>query len=338
MDISKALGNPQLLVQIEEAREFRLLVESIPNLAWIARHDGYIYWFNQRWYQYTGTTAADMQGWGWQSVHDPRTLPEVVTRWQASIETGEPFEMTFPLRSANGDFRPFLTRVVPLRDTNGKVLRWFGTNTDVMTELQSADALRRSEQRFRTATQAIDGVLWTNNPSGQMHGEQPGWSGFTGQTSEQCQGYGWTDAVHPDDAQPTLEAWQEAVRECRLFGFEHRVRRRDGVYRLCSVHALPIQNADGAIREWVGVHTDITEDRRTRQALRDTISVLREQRELLEVAQFTNNVGFWRYRPSKGDLYLSSGSRRLLNLPLEGEVTFDEATAAVYPDDIPKLH
>ena len=337
MDISKALGNPQLLVQIEEAREFRLLVESIPNLAWIARHDGYIYWYNQRWYEYTGTTAADMQGWGWQSVHDPRTLPEVVTRWQASIETGEPFEMTFPLRSANGDFRPFLTRVVPLRDTNGKVLRWFGTNTDVMTELQSADALRRSEQRFRTATQAIDGVLWTNNPSGQMHGEQPGWSGFTGQTSEQCQGYGWTDAVHPDDTQPTLEAWQEAVRECRLFVFEHRVRRRDGVYRLCSVHALPVQNTDGAVREWVGVHTDITEDRRTQQALRDTIGVLREQRELLEVAQFTNNVGFWRYRPSKGDLYLSSGSRRLLNLPLEGEVTFDEATAAVFPDDIPKV-
>ncbi len=84
---------------------------------------------------------------------------------------------------------------------------------------------------------------------------------LTGQTRAEYEGFGWASAVHPEDAQPSLEAWNQAVAERRMFVFEHRVRRHDGQDRLFSVRAVPVLNADGSIREWVGVHTDITEQR-----------------------------------------------------------------------------
>jgi PAS domain S-box-containing protein len=100
-------------------------------LAWTARPDGFIDYYNARWFDYTGTTLEQMQGWGWKSVHDPAMLDAVVERWQRSIATGEPFEMEFPIRGADGTFRWFLTRVKPLHDAEGRLVRWFGSNTDI---------------------------------------------------------------------------------------------------------------------------------------------------------------------------------------------------------------
>jgi PAS domain S-box-containing protein len=126
--------------------QFRNLAEALPTLCWMAYGDGHIFWYNSRWYEYTGTTPEQMEGWGWKSVHDPEILPDVMERWTASIRTGENFEMVFPLRRADGAFRPFLTRIVPVRDERGAIVRWFGTNTDITgqkeieRELRSANA------------------------------------------------------------------------------------------------------------------------------------------------------------------------------------------------------
>jgi len=141
----------------ESERQFRDLANSIANLAWMARADGWIYWYNDRWYEYTGTTAADMEGWGWRRAHDQKALPQVMDRWQRSIQTGEPFEMVFPLRGADGEFRRFLTRVNPVRDSQGQVVGWFGTNTDVENERRAAevlDLLREREEQARRQAEA----------------------------------------------------------------------------------------------------------------------------------------------------------------------------------------
>ena len=130
----------------EGERQWRTMLDAIPTLAWTAKADGYIDWYNSRWYEYTGKTPADMEGWGWQSVHDPALLPSVLERWQSSIATGNPFEMTFPLLGADGRFRPFLTRVSPIFDTEKKVARWFGTNTDVEGEHAAREAAERANR------------------------------------------------------------------------------------------------------------------------------------------------------------------------------------------------
>ena len=136
----------------EREAHFRTIADAIPTLAWTARADGHIDWYNGRWYEYTGTAPAQMEGWGWQSVHDPAVLPAVLERWRASIATGRPFEMTFPLLGADGRFRAFLTRVTPLRDADGRIARWFGTNTDVDALHATERALRRANAELETRT------------------------------------------------------------------------------------------------------------------------------------------------------------------------------------------
>ena len=121
---------------VPEEKEFALLAENLPEPAWIADPDGWIYWYNNRWYEYTGTTPDQMEGWGWQAVHDPNLLPDVLFRWKHSIATGQPFEMVFPLRGVDGAYRPFLTRVRPVRDAAGAITHWVGCNADVSQQEQ----------------------------------------------------------------------------------------------------------------------------------------------------------------------------------------------------------
>jgi PAS domain S-box-containing protein len=161
--------------------EFQALADGIPTLCWMAEPDGHIYWYNKGWYDYTGTVAADMQGWGWQSVHDPEVLPAVMKRWGASLSAGVPFEMTFPLRGADGVFRPFMTRVAPVRGEDGKVRRWLGVNTDVTEAAEReealhrvADALRDSENRLQTIFDTAPvGFLIGEAPSGRLIAGNP---------------------------------------------------------------------------------------------------------------------------------------------------------------------
>ena len=132
------------------------------------------------------------------------------------------------------------------------------------------DDLSLSEERFRAAIKAVRGVLWTNDPEGRMVGDQPGWAAITGQTKAEYEGFGWADALHPDDSEASVEAWQTTVREKRTFLGEHRVRSHDGSFRHYTIRAVPIMGENGAIREWVGVHSDITEQREAEAELRES--------------------------------------------------------------------
>lgn len=133
---------------IEKARQeseelFRTLANSISQLAWMARPDGYIFWYNQRWYDYTGTTLEEMQSEGWQAVSDPAELPRIVESIKHSFATGEPWEQTFPLRRHDGEFRWHLSQMLPVRDDEGRIRLWFGTNTDVTEQRNAETRLRR---------------------------------------------------------------------------------------------------------------------------------------------------------------------------------------------------
>ncbi|MGN6706565.1 MAG: ATP-binding protein [Rhodanobacter sp.] len=145
------------------------------------------------------------------------------------------------------------------------------------------DALYDSEQRFRAAVRAVQGVLWTSDAHGQMQGEQTAWAALTGQRQEEYQGHGWTRALDPRDVGPTLAAWEAAVEARRVYQFEHRLRVANGQWRIFSTRAIPTFDRDGALVEWVGVHTDVTEQRATEQSLRELTATL-EQRVRDETA------------------------------------------------------
>jgi PAS domain S-box-containing protein len=141
----------------ESEERFQAMANGIQQLAWMAEADGSITWYNQRWYEYTGTTLEQMQGWGWQSVHDAEMLPKVLEGWEGAIAAGKPFEMEFPLRAAGGTFGMFLTRVMPLRNAEGRVVRWFGTNTDISERKRTEERLARLAQELSVQARELAG-------------------------------------------------------------------------------------------------------------------------------------------------------------------------------------
>src|SRR6476619_15859 len=139
----------------ESEARFRELADNISHFAWTADAKGWRYWYNKRWYDYTGTTLEDMQGWGWQKVHHPEHVDRVVQRIRQSFENGTPWEDTFPLRSKDGTYRWFLSRALPIRNEAGEVVRWFGTNTDVTEQIEAENALREALRSLRESQTSL---------------------------------------------------------------------------------------------------------------------------------------------------------------------------------------
>ena len=146
LDISEIRKAQSALKESEV--QFRTLAENIPQLAWMADSDGAIFWYNNRWFEYTGTTLEDMRGWGWEKVHHPDFVDAVKAKYRSQIvEQQVPWEDLFPLRSADGEYRWFLSRAVPIRDQQGRIVRWFGTNTDITIQREAEEALEAANRR-----------------------------------------------------------------------------------------------------------------------------------------------------------------------------------------------
>ena len=162
---------------LREAEEkFRTMADNISHFAWMADASGYIFWYNHRWYEYTGTTLEEMQGWGWQKVHHPDHVERVVAKIQNAWDTGEEWEDTFPLRSKTGEYRWFLSRALPIRDAAGKVVRWFGTNTDITERRKTEEALLRQARLIELSFEPIlvwdieNGIVEWNAGATQLYG------------------------------------------------------------------------------------------------------------------------------------------------------------------------
>ena len=243
------------------------MADALPQLAWQARPDGHIYWYNRRWYEYTGTTPAEMEGWGWQAVHDPAVLPAVMERWQQSVATGTPFDMVFPLRGADGTFRPFLTRVEPVRGADGRVAMWVGSNTDVSDQRRAEEVARESEARFRMVAEAVPQIVWVTRPDGFHEYYNPRWYEYTGMTEAESRGYGWSVPLHPDDRARSEARWKHSTDTGDPYEIEYRFRGADGAYRWFLGRALPQRDGTGAVVRWFGTCTDIDEFKRLRETL-----------------------------------------------------------------------
>lgn len=267
----------------------------------MARADGYIVWYNRRWHDYCGSTPQQMEGWGWQSVHDPDQVHLVTNRFQACIRTGEPFEMVFPLRGADGVMRPFLTRITPLRDDTGQVVRWFGVNTEVGAQLQEEARRDATEQGLREqasaeiangervqlalAAGAIIGTWVWDLPTDRFAVDEAfavnfGLDPALGRTSISLAQV--VETVHPDDRDGLATAIQDAVQRGGRYAHQYRVRRADGNYYWLEANGHVEHAADGTALRFPGVLIDI-EERRSLIEERDRAwAELRHLNETLE--------------------------------------------------------
>jgi PAS domain S-box-containing protein len=271
----------------ERERQFRTMANSISQLAWMADREGYIFWYNDRWYDYTGTTIEQMQGWGWQKVHHPDEVDRVVERIKIAFTTGQPWEDTFPLRSRTGEYRWFLSRALPIFDAGGKVVRWFGTNTDITEQRQIEQALRESERQFRTLANSIPQLAWMADHEGYIFWYSDRWYDYTGTTLEEMQGWGWQKVHHPDEVDRVVARIKVAFGTGEPWDDTFPLRSKSGEYRWFLSRALPIADAEGRVVRWFGTNTDVTEQRELERALRESRDEL-EQKVINRTAELSD--------------------------------------------------
>ena len=306
--------------------QFHTLADSIPNLAWWANGDGYITWYNRRWYEYTGTTPQQMEGWGWQSVHDPEMLPAVLDRWKTSIATGEPFDMEFPLRRADGQFRWFLTRVMPVKDSDGHVLRWFGTNTDVSAKREVESALRDSEQRYRELFESMDEGFALCEMVYDETGKaidfrylniNPAFEKLTGLTAGEVLHRRATEAI-PGIESYWIERYDQVVRTGQSQRFDHQVAALNRQFEVYAYRSAP--------GRFCAVFMDVTD----RMAAQD---LLRRNEEQLRLAATAAEIGMWSWTPGTSNVTVSANWRRLFGVDDTTPVTFETWRDAIHQND-----
>lgn len=256
--------------------ELRRVTDAVPMLISCVDHDHVYTFANATYKEWFGTDPQDMVG---QKVADIIGEAAYQNR-RLDIERalrGEAVVAEADIAHAGGPPRRIEIRYVPRRERNGDISGVFILGIDIEERAVREAEVAISNNRFRTAMDAVHGVLWTNSADGQMVGEQPGWSKLTGQSFDEYRGFGWANAVHPDDQDASVSAWNGSVASKSMFVHEHRVRRHDGAWRQFAIRALPIIGSKGDIVEWVGVHTDISHQRAAEASLREQAEMLSRQ-------------------------------------------------------------
>jgi PAS domain S-box-containing protein len=314
--------------EVRESEErFRTLANSIPQLAWMSHADGFIFWYNQRWHDYTGTTLEQMEGWGWQSVHDPAVLPNVLSKWREAIALAQPFEMEFPLRGADGAFRNFLTRGQPMRDSDGHLVQWFGTCTDIDQMKRVEQSLRVTQARLESTLEAGSVGTWTwDIRSDRLFADEFTARMFSIAASSAAEGLpvaAYLQVLHEEDRAGVAEALGGAIQCCGAYDVEYRVRQSDGAFRWLQARGRVESDGAGQAENFHGAVMDITDRKLSELLLRDNNRQLqRSNRDLEDFAYIASHdlktplggiksAALW----LEEDLHdLSDESRKLLGL------------------------
>jgi PAS domain S-box-containing protein len=248
-------------------RNLKLIIDTIPAVAWSARADGSADFFSQHYLDYVGLPLEQLKDWGWTAAVHPDDLNGLAAVWQRVMASEQAGEAEVRLRRFDGSYRWFLFRASPLRDESGKVVKWYGANLDIEDRKRGEDAQRARELSWRQIVDNIPGFVVTMAPGGEVEFLNRQTLEYFGKTDDDLRNWSLIGAVHPDDLPRIVEARTKAVETGHIYHVEHRCRRADGIYRWFQVRGLPVRNAEGAITGWYLLLTDIDDRKKAEEAL-----------------------------------------------------------------------
>ncbi len=217
-------------------------------------------------------TTEQAQGDGWlQSIH-PDDRPRIQVRWQNAVQTGRPYEVEQRLRDgATGAYRWFLVKAVPFTDAQGTILKYIGTCTDIEEQKRTEQQLKASEENLRVLAETVPQLVWTTGPDNRLDYCNQRYCEYTHAAFEQLQGHGWRQFLHPEEAEGVLAFRHQTLQTGEPYESECRLRNgQTGEYRWFLARGVPVRDETGQIVKWFGTNTDIEDQKRIEEALRQS--------------------------------------------------------------------
>jgi PAS domain S-box-containing protein len=302
----------------------RRAIDSLPGFFATSLADGSLERVNETLLLYTGGTQEQLKDW--PSFVHPEDLPEVLVRWAHSVQTGNPYNADVRVRNGEGLYHWFQSRGLPLRDKDGRIIRWFNLLTDIDDRKRAEEALHASEQRFRAIVDSIPGHVALVNASGEIEMVNRAVLDYFGRSLDELQHWTTDDSVHPDDRPRVLAAWQHAAATGEPPASEQRLRRSDGVYRWFHFRGMPWRDGSNQLVRWYCLLTDIHDRKVAEEALRQSEAFLAQAQRL------TLTGSLW-WNLSTGEITWSDESYRLMGYPKTAQPTVELILNRVHPDD-----
>jgi PAS domain S-box-containing protein len=308
----------------------RLILNSIPGLVCTMSPAGEVDRFNPQILEYFGKTPEELKGWAISDAVHPDDLPRVVAAFTHSITTGTPYDIEHRCRRADGLYRWFQVRALPVRDTADRITGWYVLLTDIDVRKRAEDVIRASERNLNQIINAIPALAWSARPDGSAEFFNQHYLDYVGLSAEQVKDWGWTAAVHPDDRNALIAAWQRMMAADQAGDCEGRLRRFDGEYRWFLFRTNPLRDESGKTFKWYGTNTDIDDRKRAEEKLRRSQAFIAEGQRLARLGGFS-------WRVESGQITWSDQLYRIFEFEPGSLVTLERIGSRVHPEDIPLL-
>jgi PAS domain S-box-containing protein len=293
-------------------RELRTIIEIMPAYVATSLPDGTVDFLSQSWLDYSGQTREEAMGLGWASVVHPDDVDRVLANWQAGLALGKPVEQEFRCRRADGIYHWFLNRSLPLRDDEGKIVKWYGILFDVNSLKETEHALQTREHQLLGIIETIPSLLWSTSPTGETTHLSQRCLEYCGVSLEELVNRGWERFIHPDDLEETTRIFARAISSGESYSALHRLRRADGEYRWHHAMGEPLRDPDGKIIQWYGLTIDIDERKRAEDHLRDTRIKLNAASKIATVAELSASIAHELNQPLMAVLGNAQAAKRWL--------------------------
>jgi len=293
-------------------RELRTIIEIMPAYMGTSLPDGTVDFQSQSWLDYSGQTREEAMGWGWARVLHPDDVDRVLANWQEGLASGKPVEQEFRCRREDGTYHWFLNRSLPLRDDEGKIVKWYGILFDVNSLKETEHALQTREHQLLGIIDTIPSMLWSTSPTGESTHLSQRFREYWGVSFEEIANRGWVNLIHPDDREDTTKAFFRAIETGDSFSAIQRLRRADGEYRWHHSMGEPLRDPGGKIIQWYGLSMDIDERKRAEDHLRDTRNKLSKASKIATVAELSASIAHELNQPLMAVLGNAQAAKRWL--------------------------